>query len=103
MIACFCFLTIQAQVTKSSGTYHFPLTTPSTSPPSDIIEDFDPGGNSPNGSNRYTSEGIVLTYNRVGFSGFALKDIDIDLRKEAIVEFEYSMATITGTGYGKGK
>ncbi|AJH15823.1 hypothetical protein [Myroides profundi] len=94
MIACFSLLTLQAQV------YEYPLT--GTEKPSGIVEEWDRGGSAPSGSERYTTEGIVLSHDRVGYSGFAIDDLEIDLRKGTKIEFEYAMSSILGTGYGAG-
>lgn len=99
LIACFSLLTVQAQNTKSN-TYNLPLT--GTSKPPGIVEEWDKGGSAPSGSERYTEEGIVLSHDRVGYSGFAIDDLEIDLREGAVVEFEYAMSTIYGTGYSPG-
>ncbi|AJH15357.1 hypothetical protein [Myroides profundi] len=99
LIACFGLLTMQAQNTKGN-TYNLPLT--GTSKPQGIVEEWDRGGSAPTGSERYTEEGIVLSHDRVGYSGFAIDDLEIDLREGVAVEFEYAMSTISGTGYGAG-
>ncbi|MCC9041147.1 hypothetical protein LNQ81_00135 [Myroides sp. M-43] len=94
MIACFSLLTLQAQV------HEYPLT--GTEKPLGIVEEWDRGGSAPSGNERYTTEGIVLSHDRVGYSGFAIDDLEIDLRKGARIEFEYAMSAIYGTGYGAG-
>ncbi len=106
MIACLGLLTMQAQTTKN-GTHRYSLTDIDHNNLPDWIEnDFGKGALSgPTGAERYTSEGIVLTKKRTGFSGFAITDLDLDLRKGAKIEFEYAMAGVTGSdgaGYGYG-
>ncbi|MDR2221164.1 MAG: hypothetical protein LBE34_00335 [Flavobacteriaceae bacterium] len=93
------FSVLQAQQTQG-GTYTLPLT--GTSKPAGIVEEWDKGGSAPVGTERYTEEGIVLSHDRVGYSGFAIDDLTIDLRKGATIEFEYAMSKIYGTGYGPG-
>ncbi|WP_158963647.1 hypothetical protein [Myroides fluvii] len=101
IIACFCLLTAQAQT--RSGTVTFPLTDGNGSPPPGVVSKTDPGGNAPNGYQRYTSEGTVLTRDRVSYSAIALDNLEIDLREGLTVEFEYAMASVPPAAYGKGE
>ncbi|MGG5505933.1 MULTISPECIES: hypothetical protein [unclassified Myroides] len=100
IIACLCLLTAQAQT--RSGTVTFPLTNGNGDAPSGIKDHFGLGGNTPTGYERHTSEGLVLTKDRVGYSAFTLDNLEIDLREELQVEFEYALASVNA-GYGKGE
>lgn len=102
LIACFSVLTMQAQQTRS-GMYTLPLTEGNGTPPPGIVEQSDSGGNSPAGYDRYTSEGLVLTNNRVAHSAFAIDNLEIDLREGVVIEFEYAMARLTQSAYAKGE
>lgn len=56
----------------------------------------------PEGNERYTDEGIVLTKDRTGASGFSIKDLKLDLRQSIRIEFEYAMAAVSGSPYQYG-
>ena len=104
LITCLTLLTVKAQTT-----HEYPLTDLDYSNlPSWITNDFGKGSLSgPTGQSRYTSEGIVLTIKRATTSAFAIKDLNLDLRKGAKFEFEYAMASVNwndaqGAQYGGG-
>lgn len=101
IMACLCLLTAQAQT--RSGTVTFPLTNGNGSPPPGIISKSDPGGNAPSGYQRYTSEGTVLTRDRVSYSAIVMNDLEIDLQEGLTVEFEYAMTSVPPAAYGKGE
>lgn len=76
--------------------YRLPLT--GTSKPSAITEHI--GNNAPTGDDRYTKEGLVLTYgdDEDAFSGFALDKVAFTSNYGIIVEFKYAMTD--GYEYG---
>lgn len=98
IIAFLSLWTLKAQTTRS-GIYDLPLT--GTSKPDGIVVESDKGNMAPSGTDRYTTNGMVLSKYRVGYSGFAINDLEIDPREGIVVEFDYAMAH-SGTVYGKG-
>ena len=105
IIVCLSLLTVRAQQTKS-GVIDYPLTSNNGMLPTGIksLDTSDKGAspNTPTGKNRYTPDGIVLTDNRVAYSGFYIDDLEIDLMEGVNVEFEYALASIPSLNTAKG-
>ncbi len=89
-MALLCTTIAMAQSQDRPFPYYLPLT--GTTAPSEIGEYI--SDVAPTGSDRYTSQGIVLTQDKdeFSFSGFYLKDVEFPANYGLIVEFEYAMA-----------
>lgn len=76
----------------AGGVYELSLISQDGTRPSGIIEDIGP--KVPTGKNRYTKDGIVLTQENLGVSGFAVDDLIINLKNKASFEFDYALASV---------
>ncbi|MGG5505936.1 MULTISPECIES: hypothetical protein [unclassified Myroides] len=88
-------LGISAQELNRTFPYHASLQ--GTSAPTRIVEKIKTGA--PTGSNRYTEDGLRLTYDDTqhALSGFYLKDVEVPMNYVLTIDFEY--ATLDGETY----
>lgn len=95
LIGLLAFQGLSAQEMNRKFPYHASLT--GTSVPNNIVEEIKSGA--PTGSNRYTSDGLRLTYDNTknALSGFYLKDLEVGLNYAVEVDFEF--ATLDGREY----
>ncbi|MDM1044563.1 hypothetical protein HX004_05735 [Myroides sp. 1354] len=86
---------LSAQEMNRTFPYHASLT--GTSAPNNIVEQIKSGA--PTGSNRYTRDGLQLTYDNTkkALSGFYLKDLEVPMNYAIEVDFEF--ATLDGKEY----
>ncbi|MBB1138032.1 hypothetical protein [Myroides sp. WP-1] len=95
LIGLLTFQGLFAQVENRTFPYHASLE--GTSAPTNIVEEIKSGA--PTGSNRYTNEGLRLTYdtNKHALSGFYLKDLEVKMNYA--IEIDFTFATSDGREY----